>query len=346
MSILKQTPPHRCCPTWLIALAVRNIDGRPPGPLDRELDLLITRWLEHARNDATDWVQGNIVDGRREVKMAFASGFSRQRWHLLGEPFADVWAAGTNDPGPDIAQAYLAAAGTYVREQPTAAVEVLLDHEISQFGATRAIEDACNYDGRTYGAALNADDATAILRLISHAGYDSYTVQDTLTGIATAHPQLVLGHLGDQANNGVRLPDDIHELNTAYGTHADVLAAWIRDNLNAPHAGHVIAAALNGHLTNNQGAALAQLAADLDGDQLPFLVKLLAHLDTWALDQPDLAHDITARAREPAPTSGQVPESKTRCPPAAGAPSTALAKNSTRLSPASSARLNTPPTPT
>ncbi|TCB94444.1 hypothetical protein E0H26_21210 [Micromonospora zingiberis] len=290
-SIAEQSPEH-------LETIVRDINERPPGPLDQELNLLITRWLDHARDDATAWIQDKIVDGRREVKMAIANGFMGQRWHLLGEPLFEVWATGINDPDLDIAQAYLAAAGTYLGEQPIAAVKVLLEHAVSQFGAIRAIEDACHYDGRTYGAALNSDDATAILRLISHAGYDSHAVQEALTGIATAHPRLVLDHLADQADNGVPLPDDIHELNSAFDTHADGLAAWIHDNLSAPYAGLVIAAAVNDRLTNNQGTALARLAAKLDGDQLRSLVELLADIDMWALDQPDLAHDITARARE------------------------------------------------
>jgi hypothetical protein len=63
--------------------------------------------------------------------------------------------------------------------------------------------------------------------------------------------------------------DDDHTPTTPYlgptataGEHADWLQErWIRDNLNSPHTGAVVAAAANGRLTDNQGVALAELAS-------------------------------------------------------------------------------------
>jgi hypothetical protein len=232
--------------------------------------------------------------------MAIAGGFSGQRWHLLGDPFTDIWAAGTNDPDPEIGQAFLAAAGAYLSEHPTTAVEALLEHGISRYGATRALEDACNYDGHPFGAALGADEAGAVLQLVSRAGYDSYAVQEIVTGVATAHPQVVLDHLDAQADDGSQELDDIHELHTAYDARPAALASWIRSNLSNPHAHLVTAAAVNSHLTISQGDAFAELVADLDGDELLRFLAVLVDLETWALDQPALAEAITGRARETA----------------------------------------------
>ena len=280
-----------------LEVLIRNIADRPLGPLHEALPLLTTRWLQHAPATAATWIQDNVVNGRPEVKLILARGFNDHGWHHLGDPFPEIWSMGANDPNPNIAQAYLMAAGGYLREQPAAAVEVLLNLDISQANAARVTENASNYQGRAFGTALGTDDAAAVLRLIAHAGHDSYAAQETLAEIARTHPQLILDYLADRANDGDYLTNDIHGLAAVYDSHAEVLSAWIRSNLANPYAKIVVATATNDNLTDNQAAALDTLLENLDGDQLQSLVEALSSLNTWALVQPQLAQDITAQAR-------------------------------------------------
>jgi hypothetical protein len=276
---------------------VESITGRDAGPLDRDLPQLVTLWHEHDPEAATAWVQEAVTSGRHEVRRALAHGYSGYNWHEFGPPFDDIWTTGTNNVDPDIAQAFLGAAGAYLRQSPQAATEALLDHELTAFAAQSALADACNYDGRTFGRTLDRDDAESVLRLIDRAGFEDHAVQEIVTGIAENHPTLVLDHLAQATAAGVHIPDDIHELRAAYDTRPDAFAVWIKENLDSPHAGLIVSAAVNHHLGDGLAAAIAEFVPSVDAEQLEQLTHVLAPMDTWAIDRPDLAHVIATRAR-------------------------------------------------
>lgn len=276
---------------------VRGIADREPGLLDQQLDLLIDRWFQHAPTEATAWL-GQTHNRRAGIKIAVANGFSNHNWHELGEPFPTIYTTGINDPAPDIRAAFLSAGGPLLRVQPAAAVQVFLYHDISPAAAERVLDEACSYLGQRFGAALNVEDAEAVLRLVARAGYHSYAVQEIVAGIATTHPYLVLDHLAERDAAGEPMPRDISNLGHAFDNDPEALAAWARRALSSgTQAGRVISAALNDQLTNRQAEELGKLLPDLDADQLRAFTNLLGSIDTWALRQPALAAAVAERAR-------------------------------------------------
>ena len=162
------------------------------------------------------WLQDAVSQGRHAVRMSIAHSFDRTTWDHTGS-LGPVWATGSDDADPSVANAFLGAAGAYLRAAPVDAADALLAKGISAHAATSAIESAAEYDGSTYGSSLTRDAAKAVLRLVGRAGYRSYGVQTTLAGIASRHPDLVLDHLAAHDDPiGTRLPEDIHDLGAAF----------------------------------------------------------------------------------------------------------------------------------
>lgn len=281
---------------------VRGIADAEPGPLDRELPQLIDLTLRHHPEDATRWLHDAVTDGRTAVRLAIAHGFDRETWDNPRD-LAQFWSIGGGDADPQVANAFLGAAGPYLRAAPIEAVQVLLDKGISSQAAATAIEGAGDYDGSTYGSSLDRDDAEAVLRLVGRAGYDSYGVQTTVAGIASRHPDFVLDHLDAQDAADARLPDDIQGLGAAFDQRPDDLADWIVTQVRGAdkdarrRLGRVLEAATNEHLTERQGNAFAARIPTLDAEDLPALCIVLSYLDTWPLRHPRLATAMAEHAR-------------------------------------------------
>ncbi|MCY7287396.1 MAG: hypothetical protein LH624_03895, partial [Cryobacterium sp.] len=284
----------------LLGAFVTGIADNQAGPLDNTLDLISDRWIRTRPDDAIAWVQDAVRTGRKEVRLAIAAGFARAGWHQHAKDFSTVWTQGLTDDDPDVVQAFLRGAGGYLRTNPVEAVDVLLRHDISPFGATRVLEDACSYDGRKFGSSLDQETATALRPLIQRAGLAHYVVQEIVTGIATVHPRLVLDFLAELGQGDEPLPGDIHELGVAFDQHSESLTAWVGGRLNRDQTdtGHVLAAAVNQHLTEHQATALAQLCDDLTSPELIAFVGCLAQLTLWAVNHPGLAEAVMQRARE------------------------------------------------
>ena len=286
----------------LLPELVRQIADADSGPLDTDLSYLINLMVRHVPEDARSWLTGAVVDGRTAVKIAIAHGFDRDDGNYASD-LIDIWAIGSADHDSQVANAFLGAAGAYLRAVPAEAVPVLLDKGISEHAAAAAIEGASNYDGAPYGSGLNHDDADAVLRLVARAGYRSHPVQTTVSGIATNYPDSVLDHLAEQDAAGARLPDDIYDLGTAFDRRPDDLADWIVRRLKAEEEeqrrlGRVLEAATNEHLTEAQGTAFAARVPELYGAELLALCRVLSYLDTWPLRQPGLAAAMAERARQ------------------------------------------------
>ncbi|KQU68981.1 hypothetical protein ASC58_10065 [Phycicoccus sp. Root101] len=290
-------------PDLLLELVVRISDA-DPGPLDSELSQLINLALDHQPEAGTRWLQNAVSQGRHAVRMSIARTFDRTTWDHAGS-LGQVWVTGSNDADPSVANAFLAAAGSYLRVAPVDASDALIAKGIAAHAATSAIESAAEYDGSTFGGSLKRVEAEAVLRLIGCAGYRSYGVQTTLAGIASRHPDLVLDHLADHDDpTGSRLPQDIHDLGAAFDRRADDLAQWVvqrsqgADDDRQRHLGRVLAAATNDHVTEGQGDAFASHVQDLEADELKALCGALGYLDTWPLRTPRLTHELAGRARE------------------------------------------------
>lgn len=162
------------------------------------------------------------------------------------------------------------------------------------------LEDTCSYDGRQYGSSLGAEVATTLLPLITRAGLGEYAVQEIVTGIATVHPELVLDYLLELGNGDGPIPAVIHKLSGAFDDHAETFAGWVHEHLDQDTTtiGHVLNAAANHHLTENQANALANLCENLTGPKLMALLGCLAPLTLWASNRPGLVEAAMRRARE------------------------------------------------
>lgn len=285
-------------PELLGAFAV-NISASEPGPLDNALDYIVDRWVQIDPDDAFAWVDQAVQAGRKEVRLAIAAGFSRSGWQQHSAQFARVWTRGLADEDPDVIQAFLSGAGGYLRSSPAEAIGVLLEHDISPFGAGRVLEDACAYDGNVYGSSLDRDTASTLLPLLTRAGLGNYVVQEIVTGIAKAQPLLVLDYLLSLIRAGGTVDDDIHDLRTAFDQHADVLAGWVRSHLDVEPAavGYVLSAAVNDRLTVQQAGALAGLCDGLSASEVGALVGCLAPIGLWAVHSPPLAEAVMQQAR-------------------------------------------------
>lgn len=290
-------------PDLLLELVARISDAEP-GPLDSELPQLINLALEHQGEEAMSWLQNAVSQGRHAVRMSIAHSFDRTTWDRTGS-LGQVWATGSDDADPSVANAFLGAAGPYLRIAPIDATEALLAKGIGAHAATSAIESAAEYDGSTFGSSLTRDAAEAVLRLVGRAGYRSFCVQTTLAGIASRHPDLVLDQLaGHDDPTGIRVPEDIHDLGAAFDRRAADLADWVMqrsrgaDDDRQRQLGRVLAAATNDRLTELQGDAFASRVQDLDVDELRTLCAALSYLDTWPLRTPRLTQELADRARE------------------------------------------------
>lgn len=284
----------------LLGEFARGIASNRPGPLDNALEFIVDRWLRANPTDAVAWVRDAIGVGRKEVRLAIAASFTRAGWEQHGEEFSAIWTQGLSDDDPDIVQAFLRGAGGYLGTNPLEAVDVLLRHDISPFGARRVLEDACSYDGRKFGSTLDSETATALLPLITRSGLENYTVQEILTGIASVYPRLILDYLAELARSDDLLPDDIHDLGVAFDQQAETLAKWSQDHLDQDPAtaSQVLNTAVNGHLTESQASAFAELCQDLARPELVRFVECLGPLPLWAINRPGLADAVLERARE------------------------------------------------
>ncbi|MCC3653925.1 restriction endonuclease [Streptomyces sp. S07_1.15] len=288
-------------PNFLPELVCEMADA-DPGPLDRELPYLIASWLRHTPQVASSWLCGAVLNGRTAVKIAIARAFDRGGWGHASR-LADVWATGSEDPDPQVANAFLGAAGPYLRATPTEAVPVLLARGISEHAAATAIEGASDYDGAAYGSGLGREDAEAVLRLVARANYQSYPVQTTVAAIVSNHPGLVLDHLAERDAADVRLPDDNDDLGTAFDRRADDLADWVLQRLTCEEdeqlrLGRVLEAAVSEYLTEAAGDAFAARIPNLDSAEIRGLCRVLSCLNAWALSHPGLATAVVERARE------------------------------------------------
>lgn len=284
------------------ATAVRAIATDQPGPLDDELGTLITQWLHHEPTGCMSWLETAGGSGRTETRLAIARAVSAHEWQ--GGQLPDlraIWSRGIDDENPIVAQAFLASAGGYLRQDSEHAAPFLMQHDISQFAACSALDEASRYEGQEFGAALRPDQAAAMLPLITAAGFTEASPAGILTGIATTQPRLVLGHLLTCAQAGTALPDNIDGLSLAFEENAESLATWVISQLSKVDPillGDVVTTATNGRLTERQAQAFRRTIASLDGDDLVTLCHTLNDLTTWVVRQPQLAEAIMVRARE------------------------------------------------
>jgi hypothetical protein len=166
--------------------------------------------------------------------------------------------------------------------------------------ATRTLEEACGYDGASWGRQLDERDAQAVLDLVRHAGWQDYTLQQLVSGIARAHPLLVLDGLLT-ADRAGQLPSEVDGLAAAFDDRAEALLQWLLDQAHegASHeALSVVALVMDGGMTDSQAQRLDAALTGVDRAGLLGLTALLRDVSTWPQQRPGLARRLISKARE------------------------------------------------
>jgi hypothetical protein len=183
---------------------------------------------------------------------------------------------------------------------PAGTASDLLTGSISSSAATRVLEQACHHDGSSWVPQLDERGAGAVLDLVRHAGWDDYSVQQLVSGIARVHPRLVLDHLVAARRSG-KLPTDVYGLAAAFDDQAEALIEWMvapGQRGDVAEASAVVGLVVHGGLTAGQAQRLQAAADGLDARGLLALAAQLGNVHTWPLRHPELARRFMSKARE------------------------------------------------
>lgn len=282
----------------LVPGVVVAIAAGEAGPLDGNLDQLLNIWAGHDEAALLDWLT-SPEDWRPAVRLAVGTAFANYGWTDRSDRFVEVHLQGTQDSDPEVRDQFLIGSSQLLAGKPARTVASLLAANISPFVATRVLEQACGYDGSSWGSQLDQGDAQAVLELISHAGWDDYTVQQLVSGIAGAHPRLVLDHLL-AAQRASRLPVDVPGLPAAFDDQADALINWLNAQaqcVDLHEAAMVVGLVMQGGMTAAQAKRFCASVGGTGKGELLALVALLRDVHTWPLRQPDLARRLLSQAR-------------------------------------------------
>lgn len=268
------------------------------GSLDAQIHVLIGKWAENNEQSLLVWLR-QALSLRRGIRLAVARAFDSFGWasHQL---FSEVYLVGITDSDPEIRNRFLSGCHSLLATHPEATAELLLGSEASSVAITRAIEVAAGYKGVEWGKNLAEAEADAVLRLIDKAGWRNHTVQEVWSGMAGAHPQLVLRHLLGLQATGASLPLDVWGMADAFDVRAAELVEWMMECAKLPDrkpAALVTSLAMGKGVSSKQAAALISAIESLDGPGLVAVLDLLRGVATWPLRQPDLARAIFERAK-------------------------------------------------
>jgi len=283
----------------LVPGIVLAIAAGEDGPLDDNLDQLLNAWVEHDEPALIDWL-ASMETQRLAVRLAVGTAFVNYGWTDRGGPFIDLYRRGTQDPAPRVRERFLMGSSRLLVADPAGTAADLLAGSISSFAAIHVLEQACHYDGSSWGPQLDERDAGAVLDLVRHAGWDDYSVQQIVSGIARVHPRLVLDHLVAAHRTG-KLPTDVHGLAAAFDDQAEALIDWMvaqGQRGDVGEASAVVGRVVDAGLTAAQSDRLDAAMDGLDGSGLLTLVSLLGNLHTWPLRHPRLARRFLTKARE------------------------------------------------
>ncbi|MGY1837662.1 restriction endonuclease [Blastococcus sp. SYSU DS0510] len=277
---------------------VLAIASGAPGPLDEGLDQLLNAWADHDEAGLIDFLT-HLAEQRKEVRLAVATAFVNYGWTDRGERLIDVYSRGTLDTEPEVRDRFLMGAHRLLATAPAETAASLLAQDISPFAATRALEQACGYDGASWGRQLGEHDAQAVLDLVAHAGWQDYTLQQLVSAIARAHPLLVLDRLLT-AHRAGQLPSEVDGLAAALDDQAEALVQWLLDQAHegAPPESSAVVGLVMERVTDSQAQRLVAASAAVDRAGLLGLSALLRDVSTWPLRQPWLARHLISKARE------------------------------------------------
>lgn len=286
----------------LVQGIVLAIAAGEAGPLDDDLDQLLNASVKHDEPALIDWL-ASLEEQRLEIRLAVGTAFVNYGWTDRGRPFVDLYRRGRQDSDPQVRDRFLMGSSRLLVADPAGTATDLVAANISSFAVARVLEQACQYNGSPWLSQLDERDARAVLDLVSHAGWDDYRVQDLVSGVAWAHPRLVLDYLLE-VHRGGQLPGDVYGLSAAFDDQAEALIEWLVQHAQPGDAGEtsaVVGLVMHGGLTAAQARRLDVVVGTLDGSGLLGLAELLGQVHTWPLRQPALARRFVWKARELGP---------------------------------------------
>jgi hypothetical protein len=284
----------------LIPQVVREIADGPASVLDQSLHQLLDAWADYDSAGLLAWL-ADASSYRMGVRLAIGSAFATYAWTDRGAPFVEIYRLGIADTEPGLRDRFLVGSHKMLANAPAATARLLLSKEASPHALTTALENACGYDGLSWGQTLSEDDASAILDLINQAGWDDYIVQQVAAGIALTRPRLVLDHLQALHDEGARLPTDVDGFADAFDRNAEALARWVVDRVHRGEGDNVsivVSIAMRSGMMTAQAQHLAAAVDKFDGAAVEGTANALREVGTWPLQHPDLARSLLIRARQ------------------------------------------------
>ncbi|PRX03490.1 hypothetical protein CLV67_1541 [Actinoplanes italicus] len=283
----------------LVPEVVREVSRGPASVLDNNLDQLLDAWEVYDSAGLLAWL-ADEANLRIEIRLVVANAFANYGWTDRGEAFVEQLHRGLKADEPELRERYVIGTHRLLAADPAGTARILRGAFHSPHVLTRALESACGYDGLVWGRNLGKQNATAVLELISWAGWEDHTVQQIAAGIAWTHPVLVLDELQALSDLGGQLPTDVDGFADAFDDNAEVLTRWIIDRVrrgNADSSTVVVSIVMAGNMTAAQAHHLSE-AVEQGADISPAaVVSALEDLGGWPLQHPGLARQLLAEAR-------------------------------------------------
>jgi len=282
----------------LVAAAI----ALPNSRLDRFVHVLLDAW---ARSDIDAFLNAlpGLIAARPGMASAVADGFSVHRWANLDPRLAQAHREATVGADQQLRGQWLAGAGEILRNDPVAAVPLIIDAAAGTsgyWGVAEALEAASRYDADSWTASLDEEQSLAVLALTRVCGWHKWGMQRIVAGIARTHPRAVLDVIAeDPADRPAG--DEVDGLPAALASHAAVLADWLRDLLRAGpddewRIARQLPIVLGESLTDGAATAVSDVVASAGADDLLRLVRMLWNCDGFTVAHPDLVVALLARA--------------------------------------------------
>lgn len=269
------------------------------GPLDADVDHLVERWRRRDPEAVLRWLE-LAATMRTGLRVAIAQGFQRHDWLVATPAFGRAFDAGLADEDQNVRQTYLLSVFSRYPSEPARAVQVLLDADAPAQVCEEALHCVAITKPQPWGAALEEQDAEAVLRLVDRAGWDDWTLQKITGGVATSHPVLVLNHL---VRRGTVVGHRVERssLPAALEANAEQTSTWMLQRcagLTESDRHHVATAAFPEGLGPDVATALRAGLHQLDAAGLLAIADCLHSVSTWPAARPDLARMMLDRARQ------------------------------------------------
>jgi hypothetical protein len=278
---------------------LRALDSFGASPLDSQAAILIEAWAGTNEQSLVEWFTP-LVARRPELRQALAVFLAAQDPDPLGAAWDEIRAAGVSDPDPTVRDAFLMTLHHQLVCAPAQTVDALLAADASPWVCERAIGNASQHDGKTWGQSLSEEDGAAVLRLIDRAGWEDWTAQHVAAGIASKHAVIVLQHLTGVSELWRLGQGEAEHLTEAFASQAPAVVDWLLTTAASrtwDQHRDMASVVLGDRLAPGVVDAVATRASSLDEEALGHAVRVLESVGAWPQRAPGLARALLERAR-------------------------------------------------